>query len=183
MTALLIRLINPNNLRKLACRLVGRLQLSRVWVKRVLVVIGLPGAAGVWTAVILTLELEGGTASEKQSHQNTVRLHGRARKRWDISVHHRCCGGQTAPLQTTFTLTPITDFLVAYFWSRLWWMEMASGSILTPKCSDRCSPLFLQWADSVTTQPTSHNKPDLFEMTAVFVPTPFHLSGWACVFM
>lgn len=112
MTELLIRLINPNDLRKLACRLVGRLQPSCVCVKRVLVVIGLPGAAGVWTAVILTLELEGGTASEKQSHQNTVRLHGRARKRWDISVHHRCCGGQTAPLQTTFTLTPITTFLL-----------------------------------------------------------------------
>lgn len=49
-------------------------------------VIWLPGAAGVCTAVILTLELEGATASEQQSHQNTERLLSRARKRWDISV-------------------------------------------------------------------------------------------------
>lgn len=109
----------------------------------------------------------GGTASEKQSHQNTARLHGRARKRWDVSVHRRCSRGQTAPLQTSFTLTPITACLVTCSSSRWGCMETASGSIVTPKRSDRCPPLFLQRVDSVSTHPTSHSNHVLFQMTAV----------------
>lgn len=34
------------------------------------------GAAGVRTAVIVTLEEESSTATEKRTHQNTARLHG-----------------------------------------------------------------------------------------------------------
>lgn len=41
-----------------------------------LVLLWMYGAAGVRTAVIVTLEEESSTATEKQSYQNTARLHG-----------------------------------------------------------------------------------------------------------
>ena len=120
-------------------------------------------------------------ASEKQSHQNTARLHGWARKRWDIFVRRRCSRRQTAPLQTSFTLNPITACLVTCSSSRCWWMETAASTRVTPNRSDRCPPLFLQRVNSASTHPTAHDNHVLFQMTAVFVPMTFNLDGWACV--